>query len=197
MTPKQQERIVTKILKLKKALSDDRKAWGGYHRDSRGYRYLIPELYLKIEDYKGAIRYFNWFFKTFEGDISNPIFLFEYCIALFKTNKIQKAENIAVLTFAANTYLFDYFLEKEMLEFEKNESSNWESKDFINYFTYKKSDTNLTDFVDWLDNFMHSKKFLEMANEFIEIQMKVKNLPVGKERSKLFKQKEILLAKFV
>ena len=137
---------------------------------------------------------FNWFFKTFEGDISNPIFLFEYCITLFKTNKIQKAENIVVLTFAANTYLLDYFLEKEMLEFEKNESSNWESKDFINYFTYKKSDTNLTDFVDWLDNFMHSKKFLEMANEFIEIQMKVKNLPVGKERSKLFKQKEILLA---
>ncbi len=96
MTPKQQERILTKILKLKKALSDDKKYWGGYHRDARGYRYIIPELYLKIEDYKGASRYFNWFFKTFEGDISNPILMFEYCVTLYQTNKIQKAENLAL-----------------------------------------------------------------------------------------------------
>ena len=64
MTPKQIERIQNKIVKIKRALAADKRRWGGYYDDSRGLRYLAPEQYIKIRDYKGALRYFNWFNKT-------------------------------------------------------------------------------------------------------------------------------------
>jgi hypothetical protein len=105
MTPKQADRIRNKIIKIKKALAADKKRWGGFYDDSRGLRYLPPELYLKIEDYKGASRYFTWFEKNFPDDIGMPGFLFEWIVALYKTGKIKKAEKKALQTFFSNTLM--------------------------------------------------------------------------------------------
>ena len=85
ITEAQVERVNLKITKLKKTLASDKKRCGGYYDDSIGIRYLIPEQYLKIQDYKGAARYFNWFNKTFPDDIGFPFFLFEWTVALVKT----------------------------------------------------------------------------------------------------------------
>ena len=65
MTPKQEERIRKKIQKIKKGLAADKKFQGGYYHDGSELRYLQPELYLKLKDYKGASNYFKWFEKTF------------------------------------------------------------------------------------------------------------------------------------
>ena len=50
MTDKQIERVKAKIEKYKKALSADKKNWGGQYHDGRGIRYIIPEQYIKIKD---------------------------------------------------------------------------------------------------------------------------------------------------
>lgn len=84
MTLKQREQVAIKIAKIKKALAADKKRWGGFYDDSRGLRYLVPELSLKIQDYSGAQRYFNWFNKNFPEDSGYPVFLFEWAITLFK-----------------------------------------------------------------------------------------------------------------
>ena len=99
MTPKQRERIQIKIAKIKKELAADKKRWGGFYDDSRGLRYLPPELYLKIQDYSGAQRYFNWFSKNFPEDSGYPVFLFEWAITLFKTGKIKNAEDKILETY--------------------------------------------------------------------------------------------------
>jgi hypothetical protein len=57
MTPKQEDRIRTKIKRIKAELAADKKRWEGYYDDSRGLRYLLPALYLKLEDYSGGLRY--------------------------------------------------------------------------------------------------------------------------------------------
>ena len=66
---------------MTRALAADKRQWGCYD-DSTGPRYLPPALYLKQQDFKGAMRYFNWFHKNFDDDAGYPTFLLEWTITL-------------------------------------------------------------------------------------------------------------------
>ncbi|RIV37490.1 hypothetical protein D2V08_01115 [Flagellimonas lutimaris] len=148
MTPKQAERIKTKIIKIKKELAADKRRWGGFYDDSRGLRYLPPALYIKLGDYSGAKRYFNWFAKNFPDDMGYPIFLFEWTITLFKTKKMALAEQKALDTFRGNTYLFDAFLQRPPHGRSIREWSNWASKELEADLPYSNSDKELADFAE-------------------------------------------------
>ena len=58
MTIKQQERIKNKIKKVKSFLADDKKRTGGSYDDSRGLRYIPPQLYIELHDFTVGLRYF-------------------------------------------------------------------------------------------------------------------------------------------
>ncbi|WP_066224485.1 hypothetical protein [Formosa haliotis] len=189
MTPKQVERIQNKIKKIKRELAADKKHWGGFYHDGRGLRYLPPELYLKLNDYSGALRYFNWFDKNFPEDSGFPIFLFEWTITLFKKKKIKLAEKKALETFYSNTYLIDIFLENEMLHFDRSESSNWEYTSLVENLEYSKNQEELSDFANWLTDFTTTKTFYVFANKYIEIETELKHEPIGEKRSKLVNEK--------
>ena len=193
MTEKQEQRIKDKITKIKKDLAADKRKWGGFYDDSRGLRYLPPELYLKLKDYKGALRYFNWFDKNFPEDMGFPNFLFEYTLTLFKNNKIKRAEKKALQTFISNTYIIDYFLGRKLIDIDKNENSNWEKESMIKYFPYSKEDSDFNDFSQWLEEYTETPKFLEIKNEFIDIEKKLKDEPVGPRRTELVKRRYSIL----
>ena len=197
MTPKQIERLQAKILKIKRALAADKKRWGGYYDDSRGLRYLPPELYIKLQDYSGALRYFKWFDKNFPDDIGFPIFLFEWTITLFKTGNIKAAEKKALQTFISNTYLIDKFLDKPILYFDKEESLSWELPGIIEIFKYSKTQTEFHDFAEWLSVFVTSEQFYKIANEFIEIKRKLKMEQAGPKRSLLVSRRSSLLDDYI
>ena len=188
MTDKQIERVKAKIEKYKKALVADKKYWGGQYHDGQGIRYIIPEQFIKINDYKGGLRYLNWFNKNFPDDSGYPIFLFEWTFILFKCDRLIEAENKAHQTFFSNTYLFDKFLGKPPLLFDKNESSNWEFESLVNGFPYSSLDKEFIEFASWTENVLSSRTFLDKANEFIEIERKLKTEPVGQKRTKLVNQ---------
>ena len=192
MTPKQIERIQNKIAKIKRALAEDKRLWGCYD-DSRGLRYLPPALYLKLQDYKGAMRYFNWFHKNFNDDSGYPSFLLEWTITLFKNSKLKEAEKKALETFFSNTYLIDKFLGKELLDLNISEQSNWANASLVADLIYKHSDEELQYFTEWLSEFVISQKFYQYANEFIEIQRRLKTEPVGITRSQLVSRRYSLL----
>ena len=185
MTDKQIERVKAKIEKYKKALAADKKYWGGQYHDGQGIRYIIPEQFIKINDYKGGQRYLNWFDKNFPDDSGYPIFLFEWTFILFKCDKLIEAENKAHLTFFSNTYLFDKFLGKEPLRLDKNESSSWEFETLVNGFPYSSIDTEFIEFASWTEKILNSRAFLDKANEFIEIERKLITEPVGEKRTEL------------
>jgi len=185
MTSRQIEKIKNEILKIKRALTADKRRWGGQWHDGRGLRYLQPELYVKLQDYDGALKYFKWFDKNFPDDCGYPIFLFEWTLTLFKTGQIKEAEKKAFQTFFANTYLFDKFLNKEFLHFDKLEDCNWQSVEVTEDFNYSKDQDDLKDFADWLSQYISSEKFYKKANEFIEIEHRLKTEPVGQTRNAL------------
>ena len=188
MTDKEIERVKAKIEKYKKALAADKKYWGGQYHDGQGIRYIIPEQFIKIIDYKGGLRYLNWFDKSFPDDSGYPIFLFEWTFILFKCDKLIGAEKKAYQTFFSNTYLFDKFLGKEPLLLDKNESSNWELQSLVDSFPYSSLDTEFIEFESWIEQVLSSRIFLDKANEFIEIERKLKTEPVGPKRTKLVNQ---------
>lgn len=167
MTPKQAERISTKITKIKKELAADKRRWGGFYDDSRGLRYLPPALYIKLGDYFGAKRYFNWFARNFPDDMGYPIFLFEWTITLFKTQKMAEAEQKAQETYRANTYLFDAFLQRPPHGRGIREWSNWASKELAADLPYSETDKELADFAKWLEEYMDSEKFQQFAEDFL------------------------------
>ena len=173
MTDKQIERVKAKIVKFKKALAADKKYWGGQYHDGQGIRYMLPEQFIKIKDYKGGLRYINWFDKNFPDDSGYPIFLFECSYIFYKCDKLIEAENKAHHTFFSNTYLFDKFLGKEPLRLDKNESSNWEYECLVDNFAYSSmGHQEFIEFASWLEKVLSSRRFLDKANKFIEIRAK-------------------------
>ncbi|MCF8239330.1 MAG: hypothetical protein K9I85_14300 [Saprospiraceae bacterium] len=196
MTPKQEERIRTKIKRIKAALAAERRMFGGYYDDSRGLRYAPPELYLKLQDYTGALRYFNWFHKNFEDDVCYGTFLFEWTLTLFKTKRIKEAEKKAIATFFANTYLLDYFLEKPPRLSASVGTSNWDYSQLVDHFQYKKDSDELVEFAAWLAEVMESDQFVRLTNRFIEIERKLETEPVGPKRSMLVRERSSLLDDF-
>ena len=165
MTPKQEERIRNKIARIRKELAADKKRCGGFYDDSRGLRYLPPELFVKLRDYKGGLRYLRWFHRTFPDDIGYPIFLFEWTLILFKTGNFKEAENKALQTLSANNYLFDKFLGNELVMIKKREYSNWDTAELAEYLQYSKSDPEFEDFGEWLENFQNTATYVEFLSE--------------------------------
>jgi hypothetical protein len=101
VTPKQIERVKTKIADIKRILAAEKKKFGGYD-DSRGLRYLPTKYFIQLGDFGGGLTYLKWFDKNFPGDSGFPEFLFERTIILFKTGKTKDAAQNAFRTFCAN-----------------------------------------------------------------------------------------------
>jgi len=195
MTPKQEERIRNKIARIRKELAADKNRWGGFYDDSRGLRYLPPEQFIKLRDYKGGLRYLRWFNRTFPDDSGYPIFLFEWTLILFKTGNLKEAEKKALVTFSENNYLFDKFLGKELIIIEKRIASNWETAELAEILKYSKSDPEYADFGEWLENFQTSEKFHQFANELIEIDKKLATETRDKTRIELVNRRYELIDK--
>lgn len=193
MTPKQIERIKNKIALIRKELAADKKRWGGFYDDSRGLRYLPPELFIKIKDYKGGLRYLRWFDRTFSDDSCYPNFLFEWMLILYKTNNCREAENKALVTYASNSYIFDAFLGKELKKIQKAESSNWQQASLLDHFEYSCEDDELKDFATWLVHFMSSDKYRDFVEVLTQIDIALESEPVGKKRSKLVNKRYRLI----
>ena len=100
---------------------------------------------------------------------------------------------MALKTFFANTYLLDYFLGKETLNLQITEHSNWENSALVENLNYEENDEVLQDFIKWLSEFVISEKFYLYANEFIEIERRLKTEPVGITRSQLVSRRYSLL----
>lgn len=184
MTPLQTERLRKKIAAIERTLAAEKRKFGGYD-DSRGLRYIPTKYFIRLSDYKGGLIYTKWFDKNFPDDMGFPEFLFEWAIILFKNGKIIETEKKAIQTFFSNTYILDKFFGNKFLKFDKYECSNWENISMTDNFEYSITQADLKDFANWLALFISSEKFYKIANEFIEIQCRLKTEPVGRARTML------------
>lgn len=188
LTERQIKSIQTKIQRIKKALADDKKRWGGQYNDSRGLRYLPPEQYLKLQDYSGAQRYFNWFHKNFPDDSGYPDFLFEWTITLFYCKKIKEAENKAIQTHFSNQYYLDKYFNKQIVRLDKRHHSNWEYPEMTENFAYSATQEHLVDVTNWLEQFVTSDKFTTAVTQYNELEEQLSKESDVSRRSKIIEQ---------
>ncbi len=172
MTSNQTEKIKKKIADIKRTLAAEKRKFGAYD-DSRGLRYLPTNLYIKLGDFSGALKYTKWFHKNFPDDCGFPDFLFEWTIILFKTGNLKDAEKKAFETFCSNTYLFAKFFDRPILPLDKYEFSNTDTPEFCDYFEYSSGQAELSDFSEWLSKYLASEKFITLSTKFIEINKRL------------------------
>lgn len=150
MTEKQIAAIKKKIESYKKALAADKKFWHGQYHDGNGIRYLPPEKYIAIQDYKGGLKYLNWFNKNFPDDGAPAIFLFQWAFVLFQCNKLKEAEKKVAETIKENNFLFEIFFGKDPLAFNPDSDKNWKLEQIQKYFTYRHYDEVFLAFSEWV-----------------------------------------------
>lgn len=187
MTPKQINRIRTKIKIIRATLAAEKRIYGGYD-DSRGLRYLPTNLYLKIGDYSGGLTYLRWFQKNFPNDCGFPDFLLEWTIILFKNKKLKEAGKKAFETFCSNTYILDKFFGRPVVSIEKNECANSENLEYMVYLNYSREQIELADFSMWLDSILSTEKFQRLSSQFTDIQKRLKNEQDSEIRTYLIRQ---------
>jgi hypothetical protein len=166
MTPKQLERLQTKIKSIRATLAAEKRKYGAYD-DSRGLRYQPPSLYIKMQDYKGALIYLRWFQQNFPDDSGFPDLLFEWTFILFKVGKLKDAEHKALQTFCANSYLFDKFMGRPIIPIDKYEGSNLAIPAFADYLTYTHTQPDWLDFAQWLSALEQTPAFRDKCTQFI------------------------------
>ena len=187
MTERQIERIKKTIKFYRARLAAEKRMFGDYD-DSPGLRYIIPELYLKIRDYKGAMVYFRWFSKAFPDDTGYPVFNLFWSATLFENNKIPEAIKKAYKTAFSNTYLLDLINGKDPVQLDKSESIGFENLEYAKQI-YKDCIKFITlEFQIWISNLSEFDDFKANLNKFISIQKLIKNEPVGPMRTKLIQE---------
>jgi hypothetical protein len=188
MTEKQIEKTKNQIATIRKILADEKRKYGDYD-DSRGLRYAPPQYFIKLNDFKGAMTYYRWFQKNFSDDIGAPMFLFEWCITLFKNGKLLEAENKAIEMFAANTYLIDKFLDRPFHTFDMIDNADWHREQIKSHLPYQKEQDNLKSFAQWLSVFVESTRYKQITTEFLDIEVALLTEPAGAYRSELVRRK--------
>jgi len=189
MTDKQIERIKKKIRAYRARLAAEKRTWGIYD-DSRGVRYVIPELYFKIKDYKGAMTYFRWFAKSFPDDIGYPDFNLLWSATLFENNKIPDAIKKAYETAFSNTYLLDLINGKKPLPLDKSETMGFEPIDYA-LEVYEDSIKLISlEFQIWISNLSETDEFKNNLNRFISLQKLIKDEHVGPMRTHLIQESD-------
>lgn len=193
MTPKQLERLRTKIKSIRTTLAAEKRKYGGFD-DSRGQRYAPPGLYIQIEDYAGGLRYLQWFQENFPDDVGYPDFLFEWTLILFKAGKTPAAEKKALETFCANTYLFDKFFGLPIIPIAKQEWSNLCQPSFTDHFKYNNTHSGLADFAQWLAGVIAAERFQTFSSKYIDIYKKLKGENDQELRQQLIREARALEA---
>ena len=184
MTDKQIERIKKTIKIYRARLAAEKRRFHGYF-DNGGSRYIIPEFYLKIADYKGALTYFRWFTREFPDDSGFPSLNLFWTLTLYQNKKIIGAKSKAYKTAFSNTYLIDLICNKETIGIDKSELDGSESLVYARQIVEGCIKLLTPEFKDWICTLNETDDFKSNLNKFISLQKLIKDESTGPLRSKL------------
>lgn len=184
MTEKQIEKIKKKIRSYRALLSAEKRKFGGYD-DSRGTRYVIAEFYIRIKDFKGAQRYYNWFAREFDQDVGFPDFNLFWAMTLYENKKITEAIRKVYKTVFSNTYLLDLICDKNPQSIDKSETWGAESLSYAKQIEDECKKIITPGFKNWVCEVIETDDFKNNMNRFISLQKLIKDENPGKQRNAL------------
>jgi hypothetical protein len=187
MNEKEIEKIKNTIKVYKSRLAGEKKRFGGYF-DSGGVRYKIPELYIQLADYKGALTYFRWFEKEFHDDSRYPFFDLLWSFTYFKNKREKDAIRLAYKTAFSDIYMID-LLCKPVGVNDKSESHDFVYANGLVEWCEKLLTRN---FKEWICRLYETEEFKANMNKFISIQKLIDDKSLSESRSDLIDESDKL-----
>lgn len=167
MNDKEKKAIQKKIAKYRDYLNKEKAIYGGYD-DSKGLRYQIPPLYMKIMDLAGGNRYYNWFWKNFEDDSGEAILFLTWTALFFHRGEEKKAYTNLKKMVHKNIYLIPLILG---IKFKKEKiwhSSYEEEPDYCSFINFNELGYLTDEFKDWLESAYKSDEIKNLIKVYIE-----------------------------
>ena len=195
MTPKQVQRLETKIADIKRNLAAEKRKYGGYD-DSRGLRYLPTRYYIQLGDYAGGLRYTRWSAKAFADDVGFPDFLFEWTLILYKNGKRAQASQKAWQTFCSNPDLLDYFLSQQIGSFSPAQRIGYAQPGIPPSLAFSGQQAELSDFGLWLEEFISSEPFIRCRSRYLVIAERLQTETDRDTRRSLLQEADHLVDQF-
>lgn len=191
MTDKQILRVKTQITEARRALSAEKRKYGWYD-DSYGRRYVIGELYLKIQDFKGLARYHTWFYKEFEDDIGGPELLLAWGVGFISLGKKELAAlRIAELE-NLNSYLLPILVGQDTGPIDKYEWANYAQHDYAVAVANRLTKMIPAPVIKTLEQVYQDPAYLALKEELVETYRLIKSMPSGPERTHLRRKQKAL-----
>lgn len=152
LTERKKASLKNKIRSLQLALREDKRKWGGQFHDGRGIRYMAPAVYIELQDYKGGMRYVNWFNKHFKDDAAYGTFFLECCLIAFMAGKPEQAKAFLIKAKLENPVLIQFFLNRntELNAFHQITPKTEHLIRECEQLPYHNEDPRFLPFVNWL-----------------------------------------------
>lgn len=166
MTPSEKQKLEDEIERIKASIETELQLLDGYNDELREV-YLPIQYYLQMEDYKAGLKYLRWYQKIVHGDVGAPDFIFECAVILYMNGKFKEAKRKALEAYFNNTYIFDKFFGRQLIPVDKLESWDNEKPEYLAYFKYSSTLSQLDEFTKWLKGFEQSAKFQSISKRFI------------------------------
>jgi hypothetical protein len=184
MTEKEIEKIKYSIKVYRARLAGEKKRFGGYF-DNGGVRYIIPELYIQLADYKGALSYFNWFEKEFPDDSGSPFFDLLWSFTYFKNKREKDAIRLAYKMAFSNIYVIDLLCKNTV---NINDASSPDDFGYANELVEWCEKILTRDFKEWICRLNETEEYKANMNKFISIQKLINDESLSESRSDLLNE---------
>jgi hypothetical protein len=176
--PRDPKRIRERIKRYERELASEKRRFGGYD-DSAGKRYLLGPLYLRLGDVDGACKPFAWFQRTFPDDMGEPFHYLCWALALYLAGEHSKATVKLAQTWFRNHYLVERLLGIAVSRPAIEHGSNWEMPEYVAHGPAELLKLWDGDALAWAGAVYGRAWFEEARTEYIEIEQRLTDEPVG------------------
>ncbi len=184
----------TDIMKIKKRIKSYERAlkkeYSIHHSYNDGYgkRYLLGPMYLLAEDYKGAVKSYEWFEHEFPDDVGEPFQYSCWVLALYKVGDIEKATKKMYQTIFVNLYLILFILGiKKQIEYVKF-STNYQDQEYIESMPAELLQLWDDEAKTWATSVYNSEQYQMIEKEYLSVKIKLNNESDRTKRGELIKE---------
>jgi hypothetical protein len=186
--PKEPKKIRERIKRYERDLASEKRRFGGYD-DSTGKRYLLGPLYLLLGDIDGANKFFAWFQRAFPDDMGEPFQYLCWARALHQVGDRRNAAKKLAQTWFRNHFIVERLLGIEEPRPDVPYGTNWEGPEYVEHGPTELFSLWDDDALAWAEDVYGQAWFKEARADYLEIERRLTNEPVGPERSRLVNRK--------
>ena len=185
--PTDPKKIKAQLRRYERALKKEMDEYGCYN-DGTGKRYFLGPLYLLVGDIDGAMNAYKWFEESFPDDSGQPIHFLSWSLALYRAGDLKTAQKKLLQTMFSNLYLIPHLLGYDQGILDVEHSSNWESKDYLNFIPVEFLELWSKDELKWAKKVYGDPKTQKLRDRYIAIQKLLIDESPGPIRSQLVKE---------